>query len=63
MNADSSIAAAGFRSRSWKQGLREPQTALDRQFDEWLSELAMRSNLNPTFKFGLVQREHENGNE
>ena len=62
MNADSSIAAAGFRSRSRKQGLREPQTALDRQFDEWLSELALRSKVNRTSKFGLVRHEQENGN-
>jgi len=63
MNADSSIAAAGFRSRSWKQRLRELQTALDRQYDAWLAELAKRTNANPTFNFEFVRHEHESGNE
>jgi hypothetical protein len=63
VNADSSIAAAGFRFRSWKQGLRGVQTLLDRQCEASLSELAMRSKVNPTFKFGLVRRKHEDENE
>ena len=63
MNANSSIAAAVFRFCSRKQGLRGLQAILDRQFQPWLSELAMRTNANPTFKVGLVQYEYENGNE
>jgi len=62
-NANSSIAAAGFRSRSWKQRLRVVQTVLERQCEAWLLELAMRSKVNPTFKVGLVRYEYENGNE
>jgi hypothetical protein len=58
MNANSSIAAALFRFRFRKQGSRGLQAILDRQFEPWLSELAMRTNTNPTFKFALVQHEH-----
>ena len=63
MNANSSIAAAVFRFCSRKQGLRGLQAVLDRQSKPWLSKLAMRTNANPTFKFALVQHEHQNGNE
>jgi hypothetical protein len=62
-NANSSIAAAGFRSRSWEQRLRGVETVLDRRYDAWLLELAMRSKVNPTFKAGLVRHEYENRNE
>jgi hypothetical protein len=62
MNANSSIAAARFRPRPRKQAFARLEAALDRLFKRWLSELAMGTNLNLTFKFGLVQGEHENGN-
>jgi len=59
INANSSIDAAHFRSRLWKQSLRGLDTVLAGQFEAWLSELAMRINVNPTFEFVLVQDEHE----
>jgi hypothetical protein len=61
-NANSSIAAARFRPRPRKQVLRELEAVLDRLFKRWLSELAMGTNVNLTFKVGLVQDGHEDRN-
>ncbi len=53
MNANSSIAVARFRSRSWKQVLRGLQAVLDRHFESRSYQLAFGTNVNLTFKFGL----------
>lgn len=60
MNVNSSIAAARFRSRPRKQMLRGLEAELDRQFEPGLSELLVKTNVNLTFKFGLVPDEREN---
>ena len=58
MNANSSIDAARFRPRPWKQVLRRLDTAAARQFEASLSGPPMSINVNPTFQFVLVQDEH-----
>jgi hypothetical protein len=62
MNANLSIAAAHFRCRPRKGRLRGLEAAVDRQFEPWLSELALGTSVNPTFKVGFSRDEHENRN-
>ncbi len=61
MSANLSIDAARFSSRAWKQALRGTDTVWPQQFEAWLSELAMKICVNPTFEseFALTQDRHE----